>query len=282
MNRIRYAFSLVAYGDEPVETGLERIARYGYDAVELIGESEKYDLAGVRLRCADLGLDVSAICSMWIGNGRDLSSADPAERRSAVAYGHAVTDMAATVGAPTVVVCPARLWRVTPSGPTHDERAWAVDGIRQVAEYAGERGVQVTIEPWNRYETHLVNTVADAAGFAREVGLSNVGVLPDTFHMNIEETGQLSERIEEHSSFVNHVHFSDSNRGAPGTGHIDFAPIVRTLLEIGYDGYVTFELLPPAADPSQFATKDPHRRFRDPYTRTSIAYLKDIVDDLTQ
>lgn len=280
MSNLRYAFSLVAYGDEDIETSLRRIASHGYDAVELIGEPDRYDLPHVAAVSRDLGLEVSAICSMWIGNERDLSSADASERRSAVAYGRSVTEMAAVVGAPTVVVCPARLWRVTPSGSPEDECAWAVEGIREVAEYAARYGVSVTIEPWNRYETHLVNTVADAAALVRAVDLVNVGVLPDTFHMNIEEPGLIADRLREHFAVVNHVHFSDSNRAAPGTGHLDFTPIVDVLLTNGYGGYVTFELLPAAADASQFAAKDPLGLFKETYTASAIKHVKEIEHEL--
>ena len=77
----------------------------------------------------------------------------------------------------------------------------------------------------------------------QETGLANGGVMADTFHMNIEERS-ISGVILAHGSILNHVHLSDSNRLAPGLGHIDFAEVLRTLVEVGYEGSLAFELIP--------------------------------------
>ena len=75
----------------------------------------------------------------------------------------------------------------------------------------------------------------------RDTELSNGGILADTYHMNIEERS-LPEAIGTAGTSINHVHLSDSNRAAPGLGHVDYAQVLRALLDIGYPGYLTFEL----------------------------------------
>ena len=77
----------------------------------------------------------------------------------------------------------------------------------------------------------------------RETGLANGGVMADTFHMNIEERS-ISGAILAHGNLLNHVHLSDSNRLAPGLGHIDFAEVLRALIEVDYEGSLAFELIP--------------------------------------
>ncbi len=70
--------------------------------------------------------------------------------------------------------------------------------------------------------------------------------MADTYHMNIEERS-LPEAIRVTGTLINHVHLSDSNRAAPGLGHVDYAGVLRALLDIDYPGYLTFELDPRAA-----------------------------------
>ena len=98
-------------------------------------------------------------------------------------------------------------------------------------------------EPLNRYETNLFNRLADAAAFLEVNDLKNVVLLADLFHMNIEER-DVAAAILEVGRHIGHVHFADSNRQAIGFGHTDIAPIAAALLEIGYPGYLSAEILP--------------------------------------
>jgi sugar phosphate isomerase/epimerase len=103
--------------------------------------------------------------------------------------------------------------------------------------------VDLTLECWNRYGTYMLNRLEEGARMWHETGLANGGVMADTFHMNIEERS-ISGAILEHAKLLNHVHLSDSNRLAPGLGHIDFAEVLRALVEVGYEGSLAFELIP--------------------------------------
>ena len=95
----------------------------------------------------------------------------------------------------------------------------------------------------------------------------------DTFHMNIEEDS-VPGAIRATGSLLNHVHLADSNRAAPGAGHVDFVPILGALADIDYDGYLSFELLPPSADPFSVMEAGGHVDFLDRYTGQAIERLR--------
>ena len=125
-------------------------------------------------------------------------------------------------------------------GPTEDEFAWGADVHRQAADLAAERGLQLSIEPLNRFECYFLNTVEDAAAYVRRVDRSNFGLLYDSFHANIEEKdpiGCIGASIRE----INHVHISENDRGTPGKGHIDWPATFQALKASGYDGWLTIE-----------------------------------------
>jgi sugar phosphate isomerase/epimerase len=119
----------------------------------------------------------------------------------------------------------------------------AVETLRRYAEHALPQKVSLVVEPINRYETNFLNTIDEALQFISEVNMDNLGVLPDTFHMNIEEV-TLAESLRSAGERVLHVQFTDSNRRAAGQGHIDFHELAAVLRAAGYRGYVSTETLP--------------------------------------
>ena len=129
-----------------------------------------------------------------------------------------------------------------------DEWRWAVEGVGEAGEYAASLGIDLSLECWVRYGTYMLNRLAEGARMWRETGLSNGGVMADTFHMNVEERSPVGA-LRDLDGLLNHVHLSDSNRLAPGLGHIDFAGTIRVLEEIGYHGYLAFELIPSLPNP---------------------------------
>ena len=103
-----------------------------------------------------------------------------------------------------------------------------------------------------------------------EVNLENVGVMGDTFHMNIEET-DMGEALRKVGKRLYYLHIADSNRAAPGRGHIDFENIAQALKDIDYHGWISMELLPAAANPFSGIVQE---EFYDQYTEESIVYLR--------
>ena len=238
----RYAYNVIGFGGEDVAVSIDRLARLGYDAVEVEGEPERHDANRIRKLVEDTGLTVSSVCPNFTER-RDLSHPDPEVRSDAVAYLRAVAEFAAEVGASLFIVAPTSYARVQPIADPLDEWLWAVEGIRTAGHRASTLGVDLTLECWNRYGTYMLNRLEEGARMWRETGLSNGGVMADTFHMNIEERS-ISGAILGNANLLNHVHLSDSNRLAPGLGHIDFAEVLRTLIEVDYEGSLAFELIP--------------------------------------
>ena len=123
-----------------------------------------------------------------------------------------------------------------------DARVWMIDAFRTVALAARPHNLRLAIEPINRYETDLINTVADARDVIEQVGADNLGILFDTFNANIEEPS-IEASLRACGARLFHVHVADSNRWHPGAGHTDFARVLATLRAMNYAGWVSAEIL---------------------------------------
>jgi sugar phosphate isomerase/epimerase len=275
----KYSYDQLVYYGEDVSKSIERVARFGYDAIELAGEPDAFDAAAVRRQAEDAGIVVGSICSVYTGAERDLSHPDAAMRAKALDYVRSVADFAAEVGAPTIIIAPAPVGRMAPTAPLEQEREWAIESLRAGGEYAASVGVNLTLECWNRYETYWLNRLDQAVELWNATGLTNGGVMGDTFHMNIEEDS-IADALRRVGPLLNHVHLADSNRAAPGQGHTDFAPILEALQQIDYQGYLTFELLPPSADPFGVMQAGGHQDFFDRYTEQAITRVKAVESSL--
>lgn len=273
MSRFRYAYNQLVYYGEDVPESIDRVARFGYDAIEFAGEPDQLDAATIRKATADAGIAVSSICSIY-NDERDLAHPDRQIRANALQYVKQVADFAAEIGAPTIIVAPTACMKLQPLASRDDERKWAIEGIRAAGEYAAERDVDLTLEAWNRYETYWLNRLDQAVELWNEIGLDRGGVMGDTFHMNIEEDS-IEGAIRSTGPLLNHVHLADSNRAAPGQGHTQFVPVLEALAEIDYQGYLSFELLPPSADPFGVMQAGGHVDFLDRFTEQAIQRMRD-------
>ena len=227
---------------ENFRDSIRKVAELGYDAVELhIRDPHTVDADEIENLLQQYRLPVPTIGTGQAYGEEGLSFADPDPeiRRRAVQRIRDQMDLALRLKIPRVTI---GLIRGT-AGPADLERA---EGC--VRECLGEcldhhPGVTLVIEPLNRYETSLYNDAASVRALIDGIGRPGLKLLIDTFHMNIEEP-DMTESIFASREYISHVHFADSNRWAPGCGHIDFAAILRALREIGYDGTVCAEILP--------------------------------------
>lgn len=279
MSRFKYSYNAIVYYQEDIAKGIDRVARYGYDAIELVGEPTTHNVDEINQLTKDAGIDVSSICSIWFGEERDLINPSAANRQKALDYGKSVADFAAAVGAPTIIVAPSPVGKTEALASDEQEWEWAVENVRALGEYADSVGVNITLEAWNRYETHFLNRLDRAVELLDATGLKNAGVHGDLFHMNIEEDS-IHGAFSRAGSKVNHVHLADSTRAAPGVGHIDFRPTLQTLKDIDFDGYLTFELLPAASNPFAMMARGGHLEFLDTYTEKAINQMKKLEQEL--
>jgi len=123
---------------------------------------------------------------------------------------------------------------------TDDEWKWAVDSWQALAPVAADAGVEIGIEPLNRFETYFLNTAADGAKFCDAVGHPSVGLLFDTFHANIEEK-TVGDALRSAAPHLKHLHTCENDRGTPGSGHVAWNEFFTTLKSIGYDRWMTIE-----------------------------------------
>ena len=259
---------------------LDRCKAMGFDAVEVLPfDPDNFPAARVRSAAADLGLTINT------GYGLPLEyniiSPEVAVRRRGVELSKKIIDLSNEAGARVlggVIYCG---WGyLTGRMRTEDEWKGAVEGYREIASYAQETGDLILgIEPVNRFESHFINIAADAVRFIRDVGLPNVKVHLDTFHI-IREEDDIPETVVATGADLGYVHACENQRGIPGTGQVPWESFLRALKQVGYDGCVTIESFDPnmeriaklcciwrklADSPEQLATD-------------GLAYLKEVRD----
>jgi D-psicose/D-tagatose/L-ribulose 3-epimerase len=219
---------------------LPAIRQAGFDGVELpLIHPADLPLRDVRRGLRDNQLECT-FCSV-LAAGLSIISGDAGVRRRTRSHLADCVRTAADAGAKLVagpLYSPVGYLPGRRRNP--DEWRWAVECYQELGPTLESHGVTVAIEPLNRFETYFLNTVADGGQFAAAVGHPNVGLLFDTFHANIEEK-DVACALRSAAPYLRHFHASENDRGIPGTGHTDWPGIFRTLMEIGYDGWVTIE-----------------------------------------
>ena len=270
----RYTYNTLVYGLEPIELGIARVARCGYDGVELVGEPATMDVPAIKEALRKNQVAASSIVSIYTPE-RDIVSSDAGIRRNAIEYVKGNVRLGAELGATIVTFTPTACMKIRPEASLEQEWAWAVDAGRVLAEFAHDHGLTIAVEPWNRYETYLITRTEQSIAFVDEVGRPGIGVMADTFHMAIEER-DIAASIRAAGARLAHVHLADSNRAAPGYGHTDFVPIVQAIADVGYRGWVSYELLPAAGDVWGVLSGTGAEEFRDEYTQASISHTKAI------
>lgn len=128
----------------------------------------------------------------------------------------------------------------TPPQSDEKTRDDLLDALGEVAEHAVSVGAVAYLEPLNRFEDFVINTLADAAWYVEQIDSPGLAVVADTFHMSIEEA-HIGDELRRHAHLIQHVQLGDSNRLEPGAGHYDWDETLDTLEEIGYDGWLAME-----------------------------------------
>jgi sugar phosphate isomerase/epimerase len=228
-------------GTTEVVQAIDAAAAAGLSGIELTARST-FDLAAARHTLDACGLSVSGI-SPGYSLDRDFGHESSTMRARAVAHLRRCIDLACEFAAPVVVVVPSD--RAEPASPEARRSALlrAADAIRSaVADLEGD-GPRIAIEPLNRYETYLVRTLAEADELRELIGLSSVGIMADTFHMNIEEDNTAGSLARYGHQLV-HVDIADNQRREPGSGQFDFTSFLDELSGLGYSGWLNMECVP--------------------------------------
>jgi sugar phosphate isomerase/epimerase len=224
---------------------LARVKRLGFQGVELSYRDPKaVDVPALRGLLDTHGLPVVGLATgRSYGEDRlSFTDRDAAVRRAANTRVADYLELARALDNPLLIFGLIRGFIPQTVKPS-TARGWARDAVRRAADRAARHGTRIVVEPLNRFECNFLQTVDETLEFLDEVGRPNVGVLADSFHMNIEDAS-ITGSLRRAGARLFHVHVADSNRWAPGTGHLDFAQIFRTLRAMRYTGYVSVECMP--------------------------------------
>jgi D-psicose/D-tagatose/L-ribulose 3-epimerase len=219
---------------------MDRIRELGFDSMDV--NVRALDIAGAKLirkRAESLGLQLMGGGSLPVD--KELLSEEPEQRREAIEYMKSLVQKVHALGSEFyggIIYAPFS--KRTGKPPTREELERSAQGLREVARYAQGFGINVGLEPANRYETYLINTIGAALRLADAIGEANVGILLDTFHCSIEEKSMYGA-VAAAGSRLYHVHVCDNDRGTPGTGLVRWEDLFKGIKDIGYDGTVTIE-----------------------------------------
>jgi D-psicose/D-tagatose/L-ribulose 3-epimerase len=227
---------------ESIEKTVERIARLGYEKIEIQGAPEMYDTKAVK-RLLDTH-DIKCWGSVTLMlEDRNLLAKDIKQRAKSVQYVKDTVRMVKELDGQMVSVVPSTVGKIIPDGRPEDEWRWAVESMQEIYEYAESLQIKIGIEPINRFETYFVNRGDQAIALAEATG-PNCGVCLDVFHMNIEEDNMYAAIKRAKDKLVG-FHVADNNRMAPGMGTFDWKKIISSLKEIDYDQVLSVEFCSP-------------------------------------
>ena len=220
----------------------KKFKSWGFDTVEIPVEApEHIDPAALKAAAAKAGIAIGSICAC-MGPGRDLRGS-AAEQKEGFNYIAALIKQAAEMGCPKII---GPLYSVVgkkgPVSPADQKTEFAavVKNLKELAKLAQQAGVELVVEPLNRFETDFLNTCEQGLKLVKAVGAKNVNLHLDTFHMNIEEKNQ-ADAIRRAGARLTHFHACGTDRGTPGNDSLNWGPIVEALQDIGYHGDVVIE-----------------------------------------
>ena len=220
----------------------QKVKDMGFNTLEIaVEDPTTINVQNVKQASEETGIEIT-ICGAF-GANRDISSTDSNIRMQGLDYIKTCVDIAKQIGCELI------------SGPmfsavgktnllTPEEKEmqwqWGVENMKLAAQYAKERNIRLAVEPLNRFETDFINTVCQGRDFIDRIDMDNVGLLIDTFHMNIEEKN-IGEAIRLAGDKIFNFHACGSDRGTPGEDNTKWDEVKQALCDVGYDGLVTIE-----------------------------------------
>jgi sugar phosphate isomerase/epimerase len=225
-----------------LEKNLRKIQSFGYSGVELaVKDPRDLNVSSLNRWVTELGLSVTAVGTgqAYSEDGLSFTDQDENIRKEAIQRIKDQINFASGFKAMVII----GLIRGNPDKEINEKQAhhWLLEALEECARE--DQSVKLAIEPCNRYEANLINNVDEGLKVVHELGRKNVGLLLDTFHMNIEEAS-IQGSIVKAADHLLHFHIADSNRWYPGAGHLDFEAIFKSLKNIDYRGAISAEILP--------------------------------------
>ena len=223
---------------------IKKVAKLGFDILEIaahhINDYSSTQLSEVRKCAQDNGIILTA--GLGPTKQKNLSSADERVRKAGTEFFRSTLENIAKLDVHIIGGALHTYWPIDYSVPVGKagDRARGVEGIRNIADFANDFGIDLCLEVLNRFENHILNTASEGVAFVREVSKPNVRVMLDTFHMNIEEDS-IGGAIRTAGPLLGHFHTGECNRRVPGKGRTPWREIGEALHDIGYQGAVVME-----------------------------------------
>ena len=246
-----------------IEEHIQHIAELGYDGLEIaVYKKENIDIPNLKRLVNQYNMEVPVFSTgqMFTMLNVWFTHPDSQIRKKAIEVFKGIIDLAAEFDADINV---SRVRGYIHDEDTYEEGIKKLTGcLEKLCQYAAKFGLNLLLEQMNRYETNYLNSAAEVGEYIKKTGIPNLKIHADTFHMNIEDVN-VCQTLTKYGKLLGYIHFSDSNRLAPGQGHVDFPAVINTLKETHYPGWIGIEVL---TNPS------PHEA-----ARQSIEYLKNYL-----
>ena len=237
-------FGAIVFSTKDFKGNLNTICELGYDGVDLfthkLNDSEIFEINSF---LKNVRLKISLLAAIWLTEkGSYITDYDKDRRAQAIKRYKSQIEVASKFGAENMPIGYSRgNQKETETEESYQRRL--AESLKELSECADSKGVNLLIEPINRYEINTLNRVDQALEFISKYKLNSIKLLLDTYHMNIEERS-IEKAIEISGSLIRHIHVADNNRLAPGEGHLNFDSIIRSISKTGYNGFLTVEALP--------------------------------------
>lgn len=238
------------------EACIPKAAELGFSGVELaLKRRSEIDEHRLTQLLKDYHLEVSCISTgqVYADGGLTLTEEDPEKRKEVISIFKELIDLAEKFGK---LINIGRVRGQIGQRQTEDVEMIFCETARLLCDYAAPKGVTLMLEPVNRYECDFVNSIEEGAALLKQIDRPNFKLMPDVFHMNIEDV-TIADELAKYIRYIGYIHLADSNRLAPGQGHTDFKEIFDRLATSQYDGWVSVEILPkPDPDTAAFQSVD--------------------------
>ena len=232
---------------------IPKASKLGFHGVELaLKRADEINPGQLQRLATNNNIEISCISTgqIYADGGLMLTYENKAKRENVISIFKDLIDLAEDFGR---LINIGRVRGIIGNRSSEHVHDLFADTVRELCEYASPKNVTLMIEPVNRYETDFINTVEEAANLLKRVKKTNMKIMPDVFHMNIEDR-EIGHELAKHIEDIVYIHLADSNRLAPGNGHTDFDNIFNSLLMAGFDGWVCAEILP-KPDPDSAAAQ---------------------------
>jgi 5-keto-L-gluconate epimerase len=225
------------------EHSIKKASEFGYDGIELaLKYPEEIDTNNLQALLDKYHMEVSCISTgqVFADTGLMFTDPNPQRRNQVKEIFKGMIDLAADY---SQMVNIGRIrGKIEDDGKEAAEQRF-IETASELCDYANPLGVTLILEPVNRYEINFINSVEEGVDLLNKMNKTNLKLMPDVFHMNIEDRtigGELAKYIEH----IAYIHIADSNRLAPGQGHTDFQDIFLNLKQVKYRGWMSIEILP--------------------------------------